>query len=257
MSTEIQTQAAELNQAIMKVVMAGDLTGLNEVQRFQYYTYMCKKAGLDAALSPFEYIRLNNKLVLYAKKGAAEQLRSIHHVSLERMSQKVELDTILIETRAKTPDGRVDVGLGAVACKGLTGSDLANAFMRCETKSKRRATLSICGLNMPDESELADMSNIGGVHPEQPMDGDGVENLNPHKVFTRGKFAKRGPEEVDIQHLRNWVLQVEERLVDPKKALEPAEREEWEWNVRLALHYIVEFEANDVPDFGSEPGAEG
>ena len=32
----------------------------------------------------------------------------------------------------------------------LNGEDLANAMMKCETKAKRRVTLSICGPGMLD-----------------------------------------------------------------------------------------------------------
>jgi hypothetical protein len=256
MTKEVQTKQTqeELNDAIMRVVMTGDLAGLTEVQCFQYYNYMCKKAGLDPALSPFEYMKLNGKKVLYAKKGAAEQLRSIHRVSLERMSQDVKLDTILIETKARTPDGRVDTGLGAVSCKGLTGTDLANAFMKAETKSKRRATLSICGLNMLDETEIEDIRSAGGVHPENPPDEDLAENGNNDPFaeprFTRGAFAKYKPSEKSVEALRRFVAVVEKRLADPKpkKPLDADERKEWEWNVELAAKRIAEVETAPIQD---------
>ena len=44
-------------------------------------------------------------------------------------------------------------------CNIKTGDPIANAFMKAETKAKRRGTLSICGLGMLDESEIASISS--------------------------------------------------------------------------------------------------
>jgi hypothetical protein len=46
---------------------------------------------------------------------------------------------------------------GAVNINGLRGEALANALMKAETKAKRRATLSLCGLGMLDETEVSDI----------------------------------------------------------------------------------------------------
>jgi hypothetical protein len=50
--------------------------------------------------------------------------------------------------------GRTDIATGALTISGLKGNDMANALMKAETKAKRRATLSICGLGLLDETEL-------------------------------------------------------------------------------------------------------
>ena len=60
----------------------------------------------------------------------------------------------MVTARATTPDDRTDEAIGAVPLAGLRGEALANAFMKAETKSKRRVTLSICGLGFTDESEV-------------------------------------------------------------------------------------------------------
>ena len=44
--------------------------------------------------------------------------------------------------------------MGAVSTAGLKGEALANSMMKATTKSKRRVTLSICGLGMLDETEI-------------------------------------------------------------------------------------------------------
>ena len=51
--------------------------------------------------------------------------------------------------------GRIDAALGSVSIVGLRGEALSNAKMKAETKAKRRATLSICGLGFVlDETEI-------------------------------------------------------------------------------------------------------
>ena len=51
--------------------------------------------------------------------------------------------------------------------KNLTGVDLANAIMKTETKAKRRATLSICGMGLLDELEVEDTPSSRRVHVDQ------------------------------------------------------------------------------------------
>ena len=46
----------------------GDLSKLNDEARVQHYERVCHAVGLHASTQPFQYITLNRKLVLYAKK---------------------------------------------------------------------------------------------------------------------------------------------------------------------------------------------
>ncbi|MCL2451133.1 MAG: hypothetical protein FWD17_19475, partial [Polyangiaceae bacterium] len=103
---------------------------------------------------PFAYIVLNDKLTLYARKDATDQLRSRNQISVEVVSKETTDDLFVVVARARTPDGRVDEDMGAVDVKGLTGEKRGNALMKAMTKAKRRVTLSICGLGMADESDV-------------------------------------------------------------------------------------------------------
>ena len=97
---------------------------------------------------------VSGKLVLYAGKACAEQLRFQHGLTV-RIASRETIDGVYIVTaRATMPNGREDESTGAVPIKGLGGNELAIAFMKAETKAKRRVTLSICGLGMMDESEV-------------------------------------------------------------------------------------------------------
>lgn len=154
MSNEIQTRNID---AIESALIGGDLSKLNQAERLSYYKQVCDSLGLNPLTKPFDYIMLNNKLTLYAKKDATEQLRKKHNISLKITSREKFGDVYVVTAQAKI-DGREDESTGAVSIAGLKGNDLANAYMKSETKAKRRVTLSICGLGILDESEVDDIS---------------------------------------------------------------------------------------------------
>lgn len=149
------TKSVTVNvEAVRKVILQGDLSSLSSEQKDSYYMTVCDTVGLNPLTKPFDFIKFNNKEVMYANKGCAEQLRMIHKIGLKVISKEKIDDVYLVTTEATDKDGRVDSATGAVNVSGLKGEALANAFMKAETKSKRRVTLSICGLNMLDETEV-------------------------------------------------------------------------------------------------------
>ena len=100
---------------IMESVIAkGDLSKLTPDERVRYYNETCRSMGLNPLTLPFSYITLNGKLVLYATRACADQLRKVNGVSLEIVSREVADDILTVHVRAKLPDGRVDEDLGAV-----------------------------------------------------------------------------------------------------------------------------------------------
>ncbi len=151
-----------------KVLATGNLELLSPVQKVQYYTAVCKSLGLNPLTRPFDYItfwRDKKKMTqLYAKRDCTDQLRAIHNISIEFVDRRTENGIYIVTAKATTPDGRTDVSTGAKALTGsnrsgetweLQGDALANSMMTAETKSKRRVTLSICGLGFLDETEVA------------------------------------------------------------------------------------------------------
>jgi hypothetical protein len=134
--------------------MQGDLSKLDPQQRVQYYRKVCESMGLNPYTRPFDYILLNGKLTLYAKKDCTEQLRKINGVSIESLEDKFVDDLYIVKAFAKTKDGRTDASTGAVTIGHLKGEAKANAIMKAETKAKRRVTLSISGMGLVDETEL-------------------------------------------------------------------------------------------------------
>ena len=142
---------------IESVIAKGDLARLTPEERTRYYVEVCKSVGLNPFTRPLEYITLSGKLTLYARREAADQLRQIHGISIEIISQRVDGDLLIVHAKARDKSGRTDEDFGAVNIAGLRGEAKANAMLKGITKAKRRVTLSIAGLGFLDETEIDDI----------------------------------------------------------------------------------------------------
>lgn len=155
------------DEKLWQVVSSGDLKGLTPKQKSDYYLYRCRQEGLNPASQPFQYVTFQGKETLYAGKVAADQLRKLHGVSITSVSCKDDGEIIECEVRVRGRDGREDVEFGTVFVGQARGVERANAKMKCLTKAKRRATFSICGTGVLDETEV---ETIPGVRFDAPLD---------------------------------------------------------------------------------------
>ena len=144
---------------IEQVLISGDLNRLTAEQRNIYYKSVCDSLGLNPLTRPFDYIVLNGKLTLYARKDCTDQLRSLRGISIRIVSRETIEGVTIVTAQATDKTGRIDESTGAVSVANLRGEALANAVMKAETKAKRRVTLSICGLGFTDESEVESIPN--------------------------------------------------------------------------------------------------
>ena len=155
--------AVHNEQSVLEqVVIGGDLSRLSPEQRVSYYRQVCSSLGLNPLTKPFDYITLNGKLTLYARKDAADQLRSLNGISIEKPDITFQVDWIIVTVSAHDAHGRTDSDIGAVKKTDMQGN-LGNALMKAVTKAKRRVTLSICGLGMLDETEIETIPNARPV----------------------------------------------------------------------------------------------
>lgn len=152
---------------VESVIVKGDLSKLTPHERTHYYMQVCESVGLNPLTRPLEYIVLNGKLTLYARRDAADQLRKLRGVSVEIVAKSISDGLMQVHVRAKDRDGRMDEDLGVVNIAGLKGEAQANAILKCVTKAKRRVTLSICGLGFLDETEIEDIPTA------KPANGQG------------------------------------------------------------------------------------
>lgn len=147
-------QSEQAATQLEKVLIGGDLASLNPDQRVHYYKAVCESVRLNPLTRPFQYITFDGKLQLYASKGCADQLRTVHSIDLTITKTEIVGDLYVVTAHATGIGGREDEDIGAVNVKGLAGQMLANAMKKAVTQAKRRVTLSICGLGLPDEEDV-------------------------------------------------------------------------------------------------------
>ncbi len=174
----VEVRPEDLAATIESVVIQGDLARLQPAERISYYRSVCESLGLNPLTKPFEYLMLNNRLTLYARKDATDQLRASRAISVEITAREFlqEAGLYVVTAKAVGKDGRTDESVGAVSIKGLQGENLANALMKAETKAKRRVTLSVAGLGWLDETEAASIPDARSVVVD-PETGEVREGL--------------------------------------------------------------------------------
>ena len=176
------------------VLVRGDLAKLSPAERNIYYMEICKSLGLNPLTRPFEYIQLNGKLTLYAKRDCADQLRKIRGISIEVVSREFDADLLTVHVRATDSTGRKDEDYGVVTMGTLKGEARANAILKCITKAKRRVTLSICGLGLLDETEVEDIPRRDVMQPGDYDDGIPEKLTKPKQ---EPKYSRAAQADVD------------------------------------------------------------
>ena len=156
------------NNIVGNIVLKGDISGLDSAGIVRYYNDFCHTLGLNPVTKPFDVIEFKGKKVLYANRNCAEQLRAIRGVSIYDIRTENVNGLYIVKAYAQDKTGRQDVGTAAIDIKNLNGEALANAIMKCETKAKRRVSLSLCAIGLMDESELDTIGEYKKV--EMPKD---------------------------------------------------------------------------------------
>jgi hypothetical protein len=153
--------------------------------------------GLDPFTKPFDILRLNGKEVLYCTRSGTQQLNKLHKVShlITSRDTNAEAGVYIVTSKASLPDGRCTESIGAVNIAGLKGEMYANAIMKAETKSKRRATLDLLGLGVLDESEAESIPNASTValntivEALPQMEVEAVEVIEEDAELSIGRLA--------------------------------------------------------------------
>lgn len=180
MSNELATTSNMDAATLESVLLGGDLSKLTPAQRVMYYKNVCESVGLNPLTKPFDYIQLNGKLTLYAKKDATDQLRSIRNVSIDDVDITENEKQFIVKVKGHDSNGRTDVEVGVVNKADMRG-DTANAQMKAVTKAKRRLTLSLCGLGWLDETEVQTIPDARRVNVKDDgeiVTGTVTENVN-------------------------------------------------------------------------------
>jgi len=158
-------------ELLEKVILENDLSKLSPSQKVEYVKGICKTTGLNPVTKPIQLMKFQGREVPYFTKDASEQLRKINGVSITNVDTKMHDGGIYVVTVYATDrTGRQDCSTAAIVIANLKGDMLANAMMKCETKAKRRVTLSICGLGFIDELE------VDSLPQAQKIDINEIEN---------------------------------------------------------------------------------
>lgn len=163
------------------ISLTGDLSGLTPVERWEYIQAYCSYLGLDPITRPFDLLhtfeknpdergRPIEKITLYANAGCSAQLAHIRQITYSKpeWDHDKNLGVVKISVQASFASaptlGRQVWRSGIAFVDGLKGRALENALKKAETQAHRRATLALCGVAMPDESEVEDIPGATAIH---------------------------------------------------------------------------------------------
>lgn len=167
---------ADVSDEVALALAEGNLASLTGAQKAQAVRALCAAADLPVALTPILFLPAQGgKLVPYITAAGSNTIRNARHISVVILSRERMDGMYIVTARATTPDGRTDEATGVVPIDGLRGVELANAMMRGETKAKRRATISLCGLGIADESELDGIRATGPSQSVNVETGEVIE----------------------------------------------------------------------------------
>jgi hypothetical protein len=227
-------QREDAAATLSRVILEGDLSRLSDADRVTHYNATCQSIGLNPLTRPLEYIKLNGKLVLYARKDCTDQLRAIRRVSVTITDRTISDGLAIVTARASTPDGRTDEDIGSVPIGNLAGEARANAIMKAMTKAKRRVTLSICGLGFLDESEVDSVVTtgaatvVGVVTPDQPAIAAPApdETGRTARSFSFDLLDDQLSQFIEVEEIRAYLAQPKVQSAH-RKVMERGQGERW------------------------------
>jgi hypothetical protein len=229
MTTSNAIERADPAQVLERVIISGDLSVLTPAERVNYYNEVCRSLGLNPYTKPLDYLKLNGRLTLYTAKNGTDQLRRIYGISVTKLEQSDVQGVYVVTAYGKDKEGRIDSAQGAVYIKNLQGDDLANAIMKCETKAKRRLTLSMCGLGFLDVSEVdtvADAQRVNVDHETGEVLGDEVDVVRSAddrvwqryvQVLSKAQGLGLNPKPLRLPLERSVLIEEGTRLVELSK----------------------------------------
>lgn len=225
-----------LDEILADVVAAGkDTTALSRDDRAALLVGLARKLGLNALSGAVMFLRTQGRETLYVTKQGTDQIAARERLKREtiRGPEVVAIEgrkVVLCQVRATHPDGRSEVSTATLAL-----SDVVNDLMKCETKAKRRATLSVCGLGLLAEDEIETIPGAEPVVVAPPvaridaatLSALGVEQREPSAdvpAMLREFYARIDDIELPGESVAVWLKHKPEMLVVPAPDREAAWR---------------------------------
>ncbi len=121
-------------KVIDSIVLRGDLSGLGPSERARFYVQMCEGLGLNPHAQPFAFLRLNGKEILYATRGATDQLAAMHRVTREIIDGPKVIDLagtklVYAVCKASMPNGSIE-GAAALVVRTATAQRMCSSWRR-------------------------------------------------------------------------------------------------------------------------------
>lgn len=166
-------------------IASGDYSRLDDAQRGDVVLALCRATGLNPLTKPFDFLKLQGKLILYANRNAGDQLAAQHRITRRIVRGPEIVDVggkklVLCVCEASTPDGRTEHATATVDLADPCG--LANVYMKAETKAKRRAALAVTGLSILDESEARDTGSRAEVANDNTAEAKPAPETKPGEL---------------------------------------------------------------------------
>lgn len=146
----------KMNSAIIQVSLQKDWKSVPDEVRVRFVSRLCEALNISPVLNPFRFIDMKGVTVLYADKRAASLIANANRISTEITKELFdkEKQILKIYVRATDPHGVYTDEFAAIHLGSNAGEVRANLEMKCLSKAKRRAILSLKDLSVPDEEEL-------------------------------------------------------------------------------------------------------
>jgi hypothetical protein len=168
-TTTVFDQPSLLEEILADAQAAGkDTTSLSREDRSALLVGLARKLGLNPLSGAVMFLKTNGRETLYVTKSGTDQIAAREKLKRETIRGPEVLamegkKVVFCQVRASHPDGRSEVSTAT-----LLLADIINDLMKCETKAKRRATLSVCGLGLLAEDEIETIPGAQSVPFDAP-----------------------------------------------------------------------------------------
>lgn len=170
---DLDAMIDEVGVAVQRIAAQGkDTRALSHEERVATLAALSKALGLNPLTNPVRFLPMQGGEVLYVTRQATDQIAARLRLNRETVvgPEVREVGTnirmVFCQVRVTAPDGRSEMATATLPLK-----DPCNDLMKCETKAKRRATLSLAGLGLLTEEET---ETIPGARREEPARAAGA-----------------------------------------------------------------------------------
>jgi hypothetical protein len=170
----------------------GDFSVLTKEEINTYTSFLCDKYGLDKSTQPIRFIKDKNSenIIPYLTRNATDQLRK--NLGISVIEENIQFSpnglACIVTVKVQDKEGRTDMDTGSVFIGGLVGNEYSDKIMTCVTKAKKRATISLSGIGILDETEVQGIAE--GVLRESVQSKKSLEGEMSEEEISEEEISK-------------------------------------------------------------------